>query len=167
MVANLDPCPVADRNRPWPVLAGPGIADQPQRPTGQSAGGALDQPGGAASGIARDFVIAGAPRRRVVTVAGGRFDRLAVHRAGTGRRQGARVAARGHPVVGLGPRHSGCLSVVAAARRAPASARVAFAAAPGFSTAAAAARRHCRGLATGCGPRVGDHGAYSPSHAAV
>ena len=80
MVANLDPCPVADRNRPWPVLAGPGIADQPQRAAGQSAGGALDQPGGAAPGIARDPVIAGALHRRVVTVAGGRFDRLAVHR---------------------------------------------------------------------------------------
>ncbi|MOA22750.1 hypothetical protein D3C78_1433320 [compost metagenome] len=62
LVADLDPCPVADCNRAVPVVIGTGVAHQSERAAGQFVCGALDQSGGPATGIARDAVVAGAIR---------------------------------------------------------------------------------------------------------
>ncbi|MNP33504.1 hypothetical protein D3C76_1267460 [compost metagenome] len=135
LVANLDPRPMVDCTGAVPVVAGAGVAGQCQRPPGQPVGGALDQSGGTAASLVGYVVAARSLRRRRFAVAGGWFDRLAVHGPEVGGWPVSRVASHGDPVVDVGPRGIGGLFVVAAAWCADAPAGLAAAAGAGVSFA--------------------------------
>ncbi|MNM97464.1 hypothetical protein D3C81_1099690 [compost metagenome] len=131
LVADLDAGAVVDRDRLMSGVAGAESADQPQRAAGQFACSALGQSCGVTAGAAWNRVAACSFCRRRPAVAGRRFDRWVVSRAGDDCRALAGMDRTLDTRLGLGHWQPRRRVVAIAARRAAASIGLAVVAAAG------------------------------------